>query len=271
MLAGHYSAAFLAKALEPRLPLWILAIAVQLVDVLWAVFVLAGIEHLRVDPSLPSNPLDLYDMPYTHSLLGALAWAALAAGGGLRLAARVARVAGGGGRGRLALAPRLGRAPARSAALERIGEARARALELPGRRDRRRVAAPDRERLDPAAQPRRGSPPAPGRGRDRVGAARGAGRPHASGRRRSARSAVAGSVLVLFAAVAWGAWRAERRAGVAGARESGLSLSGCPARARWCGPRGRRSAPPRRTGAGRSRESGASTRSEVLNPELARM
>jgi membrane-bound metal-dependent hydrolase YbcI (DUF457 family) len=79
MLAGHYSAAFLAKALEPRLPLWILAIAVQLIDVLWAVLVLAGIEHLRVDPSLPSNPLDLYDMPYTHSLLGALAWAALAA------------------------------------------------------------------------------------------------------------------------------------------------------------------------------------------------
>jgi len=79
MLAGHYGAAFLAKALEPRLPLWILAIAVQLVDVLWAVFVLAGIEHLRVDPSLASNPLDLYDMPYTHSLLGTLAWAALAA------------------------------------------------------------------------------------------------------------------------------------------------------------------------------------------------
>ena len=80
MLAGHYSAAFLAKLLEPRLPLWIFAIAVQLIDVLWAVFVLAGVEHLRVDPSLPSNPLDLYDMPYTHSLLGALVWAALAAG-----------------------------------------------------------------------------------------------------------------------------------------------------------------------------------------------
>lgn len=79
MLVGHYSAAFLAKAIEPRLPLWSLAIAVQFVDVLWAVCVLLGIEHLRVDPSLASNPLDLYDMPYTHSLVGALAWAALAA------------------------------------------------------------------------------------------------------------------------------------------------------------------------------------------------
>jgi len=80
VLVGHYGAAFLAKAIEPRLPLPILAVAVQLVDVLWAVFVLLGLEHLRVDPSLPSNPLDLYHMPYTHSLVGALAWAALAAG-----------------------------------------------------------------------------------------------------------------------------------------------------------------------------------------------
>ncbi len=79
MLAGHYSAAFLAKSVEPRLPLWMLAIAAQLIDVLWACFVLAGVEHLRIDVSLPSNPLDLYHMPYTHSLLGALGWAALAA------------------------------------------------------------------------------------------------------------------------------------------------------------------------------------------------
>ena len=78
MLFGHYSAAFLAKAAEPRLPLWSLAIAVQFVDVLWAVCVLFGIEHLRIDAALASNPLDLYDMPYTHSLVGALGWAALA-------------------------------------------------------------------------------------------------------------------------------------------------------------------------------------------------
>ena len=49
--------------------------AAQFVDVLWALFVLVGIEQLRIDPSLPSNPLDLYDMPWTHSLVGALFWA----------------------------------------------------------------------------------------------------------------------------------------------------------------------------------------------------
>jgi membrane-bound metal-dependent hydrolase YbcI (DUF457 family) len=79
MLFGHYSAAFLAKAAEPRLPLWSLAIAVQFVDVSWAACLLLGIEHMRIDPALASNPFDLYDMPYTHSLVGVLGWAALAA------------------------------------------------------------------------------------------------------------------------------------------------------------------------------------------------
>ena len=79
MLAGHYSAAFLAKAAAPRTPLWLLALAVQLVDVFWAGFVLLGVERLHLDPSLPSNPLVLEHMPYTHSLLGTLLFAALAA------------------------------------------------------------------------------------------------------------------------------------------------------------------------------------------------
>lgn len=78
MLAGHYSAAFLAKAAAPRTPLWLLALAVQLVDVLWAGFVLLGVERLRLDPSLPSNPLVLEYMPYTHSLVGTLLWAGIA-------------------------------------------------------------------------------------------------------------------------------------------------------------------------------------------------
>lgn len=78
MLAGHYSSALLAKRLVPAAPFWALALAAQLVDVFWAIFVMAGIEHLRLDPSLPSNPLDLYDMPWTHSLVGSLAWSAAA-------------------------------------------------------------------------------------------------------------------------------------------------------------------------------------------------
>ena len=75
MFAGHYSAAFLAKRIDPGVPLWVLLLAVQLVDVFWALFILLGIEHARVDPTLASSPLDLYHMPYTHSLVATLGWA----------------------------------------------------------------------------------------------------------------------------------------------------------------------------------------------------
>ncbi len=78
MLAGHYSAALVAKAVAPRAPLWSLFAAAQAVDIAWALLVLAGIEHFRLDPTLPSNPLDLYHMPYTHGLPATFAWAAAA-------------------------------------------------------------------------------------------------------------------------------------------------------------------------------------------------
>ena len=50
------------------MPLWSLVLAVQLVDVAWGIFVLTGVEQVRFDESLPSNPLDLYYIPYSHSL-----------------------------------------------------------------------------------------------------------------------------------------------------------------------------------------------------------
>lgn len=79
LFVGHYSASFAGKAMERRVPLWLLFIAVQFVDVLWAIFVLLGIEKVRIVPGITaSSPLDLYYMPYTHSLLGAIGWSVLA-------------------------------------------------------------------------------------------------------------------------------------------------------------------------------------------------
>lgn len=74
MFVGHYAAAFAAKAAAPKAPLWTLAAASQLVDIGWAVFIMTGVEHARADPSLPGSTLELYDMPWTHSLPAALAW-----------------------------------------------------------------------------------------------------------------------------------------------------------------------------------------------------
>lgn len=100
MFVGHYSAAFIAKRLEPRLPLWSLLLAVQLVDVVWAVLVLLGIERATIDFSLPGNPLVLSYMPYTHSLPATLLWSVLA---GL-----IGMLIWSGGKRKLALAVTLG-------------------------------------------------------------------------------------------------------------------------------------------------------------------
>ena len=75
MFVGHYGVSFVAKAHRREIPLWLLFIAVQLIDVFWAIFVLSGIEKVRIVPGYTaSSPLDLYYMPYTHSLLGAALW-----------------------------------------------------------------------------------------------------------------------------------------------------------------------------------------------------
>lgn len=80
MFVGHYGPSFAAKALMPSIPLWVLFIAVQLVDVVWSILVMLGIEKVRIVPGFTAtNPLDLYYMPYTHSLVAGLLWALAAA------------------------------------------------------------------------------------------------------------------------------------------------------------------------------------------------
>jgi hypothetical protein len=73
MFVGHYGVSFAAKRAGKRLPLWVWFIAVQWLDVIWSVLVLMGIEKLRIIPGFTeANALDLYYMPYTHGLPGAI-------------------------------------------------------------------------------------------------------------------------------------------------------------------------------------------------------
>jgi hypothetical protein len=75
MFVGHYGPSFAIKSLRPAIPLWLLFLAVQIVDVAWAVLILLGVEKVRIVPGITaSNPLDLYYMPYTHSLVAAIFW-----------------------------------------------------------------------------------------------------------------------------------------------------------------------------------------------------
>src|SRR5262245_44090676 len=79
MFVGHYSIAFLAKRRASRVPLWVFLLAVQLVDYLWDLLVLLGVEKFRLAPEITgAMPVDLYYLPYTHSLVATAGWALLA-------------------------------------------------------------------------------------------------------------------------------------------------------------------------------------------------
>lgn len=88
MFIGHFAAGLAAKAKIPSLPLWSLMGACQALDLGWGGLVLAGIEKVRIDPTLKGSPFDLYDMPYTHSLPAAILWSLLAGAITYRLTAR---------------------------------------------------------------------------------------------------------------------------------------------------------------------------------------
>ncbi len=80
MFIGHYGVSLAAKKYESRISLGILFLAVQFLDILFAILVLLNIEHMRIVPGFTKfNPYDLYYMPYSHSLLGALLWSVLVA------------------------------------------------------------------------------------------------------------------------------------------------------------------------------------------------
>ncbi len=78
MFIGHFAPAMVAAA-HPKAPgLGTLFVAGQLVDFGFFAFAIAGIENFRITPGITKMvPLDLYHMPYTHSLLGSGIWAAV--------------------------------------------------------------------------------------------------------------------------------------------------------------------------------------------------
>lgn len=80
MFIGHYAPALAARTFPKAPALATSFIAVQLIDVGFFSLSWLDIEKWRPNPSLPGfSPIDLYFMPYTHSLLGTAGWATAAA------------------------------------------------------------------------------------------------------------------------------------------------------------------------------------------------
>jgi membrane-bound metal-dependent hydrolase YbcI (DUF457 family) len=81
MFLGHFAIGFASKRWAPRTSLATLVVAPLFSDILFPVFVLTGIEHVRIEPGATRvTPFDLYDYPWSHSLLMTIVWALVVGG-----------------------------------------------------------------------------------------------------------------------------------------------------------------------------------------------
>ncbi len=81
MVIGHFAVGFASKKFAPQASLGVLMAAPMLLDLLWPIFLLTGVERVRIAPGITAfSPLDLEYMPYSHSLLMSAVWALLFAG-----------------------------------------------------------------------------------------------------------------------------------------------------------------------------------------------
>lgn len=81
MFIGHFGVGLAAKKLAPRASLGTLFFAAQFLDLIWPIFLLLGLEHVRIVPGITRmSPFDFYDYPISHSLLTATGWSLLVGG-----------------------------------------------------------------------------------------------------------------------------------------------------------------------------------------------
>jgi hypothetical protein len=77
MFIGHYGLGFMVKRRFTEIPLWLLFLAVQLMDIVAFILVFFGVEKAAYRQS--DNPFfrNILDLPYSHSLVGALLLSAI--------------------------------------------------------------------------------------------------------------------------------------------------------------------------------------------------
>jgi hypothetical protein len=81
MFIGHFGVALAAKKLTPQTSLGTLVLAAQFLDFIWPIFLLLGLEHVRIAPGITRmSPFDFYDYPISHSLVTSVGWSVLVGG-----------------------------------------------------------------------------------------------------------------------------------------------------------------------------------------------
>jgi hypothetical protein len=75
MFLGHFAVALGAKRAAPRTSLGTLVFAAQFADMLWPIFLLLGLEQVRIAPGVTRvSPFDFISYPWSHSLVAQLVW-----------------------------------------------------------------------------------------------------------------------------------------------------------------------------------------------------
>jgi len=86
MFIGHFAVGLAAKKFAPKSNLGLNFMACQLLDLIWPVLVLLGVETVHVEPGVTEfTPLNFSHYPYSHSLVMALLWSVLFGAGILLL------------------------------------------------------------------------------------------------------------------------------------------------------------------------------------------
>jgi LexA-binding, inner membrane-associated putative hydrolase len=78
MFIGHFGVGLGAKKINDRPSLGTLFLAAQFLDLLWPMFLLMGIEKVKIEPGITTlNPLNFTYYPFSHSLFFAFVWSLL--------------------------------------------------------------------------------------------------------------------------------------------------------------------------------------------------
>ncbi len=78
MFIGHFGAGLIGKRIDTKPSLGTFFLASQFIDLIWPIFVLLGIEQVKIDPGNTAfTPLDFVYYPFTHGFVSVLIWSIL--------------------------------------------------------------------------------------------------------------------------------------------------------------------------------------------------
>ena len=78
MFIGHFGAGLAAKKIDNKPSLGTLFMASQFIDLLWPIFLIFGLEKVKIDPGNTAfTPLDFIYYPFSHGFVSVLIWSSL--------------------------------------------------------------------------------------------------------------------------------------------------------------------------------------------------